>query len=177
MKRLIKKGFSMVELLFVMVVLAALAAIAIPNMSSGANSAALVSVQSDSKNLMSLILSEYSKTGDLSQVIPTQTEACESKLLEGTTCFKDLNADGISETKLLTGAKVALSKDNEAVAELRNCEDTGGSGMGFFVSIVNVKSGEVVEDNGQNLFKQDGYEYNSCTDSTLKQVGMSVTVQ
>jgi prepilin-type N-terminal cleavage/methylation domain-containing protein len=45
MKRLIKKGFSMVELLFVMVVLAALAAIAIPNMSSGANSAALINIQ------------------------------------------------------------------------------------------------------------------------------------
>lgn len=177
MKRLIRKGFSMVELLFVMVILAALAAIAIPNMSSGANSAAMVSMQSDSKNLISLILSEYAKTGDLTQVIPAQTESCESKLLEGTTCFKDSNNDGTSETELLTGAKVVLSQDNEAIAELRNCEAVGGSGMGFFVSVVNVKSGEVVEDNGGKLFKQSGYEFNSCRDSTLKQVGMSVSIQ
>ncbi len=177
MKRLIRKGFSMVELLFVMVILAALAAIAIPNMSSGADSAKLISVQSDTKNIISLIVAEYAKTGDLTQVIPVPTDSCESKLMEGTTCLKDSNNDGVAEMTLLTGAKVSLSQDNELGVEVVNCEDHGGTGKGFFVSIVNTKSGEVVNDGGSKLFKQNGYEYNSCRDSSLKMVGMSVSIQ
>ena len=55
MKRLIKKGFSMVELLFVMVILAALAAIAIPNMSSGTDSANRTAMRSDLTNALNLI--------------------------------------------------------------------------------------------------------------------------
>lgn len=45
-----KKGFSMVELLFVMAVMAALAAIAIPQMQASANAAELTSLKSDMLN-------------------------------------------------------------------------------------------------------------------------------
>ena len=45
----------MVELLFVMVILAALAAIAIPNMSSGTDSANRTAMRSDLTNALNLI--------------------------------------------------------------------------------------------------------------------------
>ena len=45
-----KKGFSMVELLFVMAVMAALAAIAIPQMQASTEAAALTSMDADIHN-------------------------------------------------------------------------------------------------------------------------------
>ncbi len=57
-----KKGFSMIELLFVMVILASLAAIAIPSMSSGTESATLTSMRSDAKNMINAINAEIPTT-------------------------------------------------------------------------------------------------------------------
>ncbi|MCT7596077.1 prepilin-type N-terminal cleavage/methylation domain-containing protein [Aliarcobacter butzleri] len=169
----VKKGFSMIELLFVMVALAALTAIAIPSMSSGTDSAKFISTTTDAKNLINLLYAEQSKTGDLSQVISVSADNCESRLLTGTTCFKDNNNDGFADSKLLTGAEIALSKDNEIALDLLNCADFGGIGTGFLIGIVNTKTGGVTEVAGDSTFIQKGIEYNSCTDSKFKEIGMS----
>ncbi len=64
MKKNFKKAFSMIELLFVMVILAALAAIAIPNMSSGTEAATLTAMKSDAKNMFNEVLAIKAKSRD-----------------------------------------------------------------------------------------------------------------
>ena len=54
----IKTGFSMVELLFVMAVMAALAAIAIPNLSGGQDAATATALKSDAKNFINTVNAE-----------------------------------------------------------------------------------------------------------------------
>jgi len=54
----IKTGFSMVELLFVMAVMAGLAAIAIPNLASSGDSARFTSMKSDTLNLIAVVEAE-----------------------------------------------------------------------------------------------------------------------
>jgi prepilin-type N-terminal cleavage/methylation domain-containing protein len=53
----IRNGFSMVELLFVMLIMAGLAAIAIPNLSAGEKSSVITSMTSDTKNMISAVKS------------------------------------------------------------------------------------------------------------------------
>ena len=74
MNKMVKKGFSMIELLFVMVILAALTAIAIPSMSSGTESAALTSMKSDMNNIITLLQSKYVDKQDYALVVPTNFE-------------------------------------------------------------------------------------------------------
>jgi prepilin-type N-terminal cleavage/methylation domain-containing protein len=179
MKNLIRKGFSMIELLFVMVILSSLAAIAIPSMSSGTESARMTSMSNDTRSIINIIISEYSKTGDYTKVISTPTATCESKMFEGSTCFKDTNNNGFANEKLLTGAEIPLSPDNEVVIEFRNCADEGAglAGQGFLVSIANTKGGETISDSGQQMLKENGFEYNSCTDGKIRKTVLTRTLQ
>jgi len=59
MKKISKKGFSMIELLFVMIIVSVLSVIAIPTFSS--DSAKMTSMKSDAKNTISVIKNEQSK--------------------------------------------------------------------------------------------------------------------
>ena len=52
MNKKIRNGFSMIELLFVMVIMAALMAVAIPNLSAGSLSEKITSMKSDAKGAM-----------------------------------------------------------------------------------------------------------------------------
>lgn len=53
-----KKAFSLIELLFVMVILSSLAAIALPNMKSSEDSAALTAMKTDAKNIIHFLYSQ-----------------------------------------------------------------------------------------------------------------------
>ncbi len=128
MKRLVKKGFSMIELLFVMVILAALAAIAIPSMSSGTESATLTSMRSDMKNIMALLQSKYVDKQDYALVVPTAITTAAA----GTDGF----ATGVT---LADNAKIPLSAGN-VLTITANSAAAGtctAAGQGFEITITN----------------------------------------
>lgn len=104
MKRLIRKGFSMVELLFVMVILAALAAIAIPNMSSGTDSANRTAMRSDLTNTLNLIENKRIVFDSYSAAFGESGNSTINVYLE------DADNDGFADTTLADGTKIPLSK-------------------------------------------------------------------
>ena len=92
----VRSGFTMVELLFVMAVLAALAAIAIPQLKGGTDSAALTSMQSDTRNF----------------ITDVNTYFAQNQALPAADSFSDgTNNDGLSETNL-GDSPVPISKNN-----------------------------------------------------------------
>lgn len=91
-----RSGFTMVELLFVMAVLAALAAIAIPQLAGGKDSAIVTSLQSDARNTINEVNTYYALNQDL--------PASKDSLTDG-------NGDGLSDNDL--GNKpIPVSKNN-----------------------------------------------------------------
>jgi len=98
-----KKAFSMVELLFVMAIMAALAAIAIPQLSSSKDAEILVAMQNDAKNAITTMNSVYSQTLDYTLISE------KNKSIR----YSDAG-NGLSNP-LLTGDKFSVSKDNTIV--------------------------------------------------------------
>lgn len=119
---MVKKGFSMVELLFVMAVMAALAAIAIPSMSASTDSAKLTSMRSDVQNMIMLMQTKYIDTQDFSQV------------LSATTDFIDEDDNGLATNTLDDSTPVPISKGNSMTVSPITC-DSGASG--FIIDISN----------------------------------------
>ncbi|MEV9527063.1 prepilin-type N-terminal cleavage/methylation domain-containing protein [Aliarcobacter butzleri] len=143
MKKIIRKGFSMIELLFVMVILASLAAIAIPSMSSGEESSVLTSMRSDAKNTIALLQAKYVDSQDYADVI---------------TAGGGLATDaGFATTPLTNSAgdetNIPLSKGNTLALSPVDCN--GGTGNAFEVVITNSKVDKQVS-------------FNSCTDGKIK---------
>ena len=64
MKRNMRKGFSMIEMLFVMVIMAGLAAIAIPAMSDSDESTKLASMKEDARNTINFVNQEIVVAGN-----------------------------------------------------------------------------------------------------------------
>jgi prepilin-type N-terminal cleavage/methylation domain-containing protein len=63
-----RKAFSMLELIFVIIVLGILASIAIPNLSATRSDAKAVSVKSDTKLAMDSIIAYYTAKGDIEDI-------------------------------------------------------------------------------------------------------------
>ena len=96
----IKTGFSMVELLFVMAVMAALAAIAIPSMSASKDSAILTSMKSDTRNAISAMQAAYVDEQDYTSIAKVNT------------AYKDSNDDGKTQELVSKGIKLSVSEGN-----------------------------------------------------------------
>ena len=143
MNKMVKKGFSMIELLFVMVILAALAAIAIPSMSSGTESATLTSMRSDMKNIMALLQSKYVDKQDYALVIPSDIENVEADDKTG------LYVSGDLKIPITRGNAVSISSTTGATG---SCT---ADGQGFEISISN--------DN----IPGKAVKFNSCTDGKI----------
>jgi type IV pilus assembly protein PilA len=113
-----RSGFTMVELLFVMAVLAALAAIAIPQLKGGSDSATMTSMRSDAKNAITEAQTFYS----INDSFP------------GTSAnYIDKDGDGLSDT-IFGGAdgtnNIAISKDNTVNYQKK-------AGDCFFIKVTN----------------------------------------
>lgn len=95
----VRSGFSMVELLMVMAVMAVLAAIAIPNMGASQDSATLTSMKSDARNAISELQAGYADTQSYYDVT-------------GGTPNYEAGDNGLSKNPLGNGNYLSLSKDN-----------------------------------------------------------------
>jgi len=142
----IKNGFSMVELLFVMAIMAALAAIAIPSLSAGSDSATLTSMKSDAQNTITTLQSAYVDTQDYTQVSPAaQTD------------YEDTTGDGFADTNTLTsGQNLALSKGNVVTITTGTVDQNGNASNDCFtISVANPKLAKTVD-------------FDSCNDGKIQ---------
>jgi len=92
----------MIELLFAMIIMATLTAIAIPSL-EGSNDAAIVtSMRNDAANAINSMNNGFSLTQDYTLVSQ-----------EGKTEYTDSNNDGIADTDLLTGGKIFVTGSSD----------------------------------------------------------------
>jgi len=123
----VRQGFSMIELLFVMVILAALAAIAIPSLSSGTSSSTLTSMRSDTMGVIALAQTQFIDTQDYTNVdVGTAS----------TGVYADSDGDGIAEEDM-NGQNVSMSKGNSATVVPKDCVASSGLVDGFTVAVTN----------------------------------------
>ncbi len=147
---MIKKGFSMIELLFVMIILAALASISIPNVKGGEEAAILTSMRLDTKNIINLLTAKFIEKQDYSEIINANLRYFQIETEEN---YKK----GFSARTLIDGTKIPISKNNVfsiinyAVGE-GSCN---GNGQGFLVTVSNI-----------NINKEATFD--SCRDSHIK---------
>jgi len=142
----IKNGFSMVELLFVMAIMAALAAIAIPSLSAGSDSATLTSMKSDAQNTISTLQSAYVNTQDYTEI------SDGSSVVD----YTDDNDDGFADTDLDSGQHIAISKGNTVSIETGTANEAGEqSNDCFIVTVSNPKIEEKIA-------------FDSCNDGKLQ---------
>ena len=142
MKKMVKKGFSLMELLIVMVILAGLATMIIPNMSSGTEAAKLTSMRNDARNTISLLQAKYIDTQDYEDVFK-----------EGDYTDSSSSNDGMSDTTLKDDSRIPISKGNSVELEYTsgtNCPS------GFIAIVTN------------DTLTDKRIDYNSCTDGKIR---------
>jgi len=119
MKKLAKKGFSMIELLFVMVIIATLSAIAIPSFKSDAS--ILTSMKSDARNVITQVQTTYVENQNYTDAAGTYTDEDE---------------DGFAQD-LMNDQNVAVSKGNTIFVTAIDCNGvTDGDGC-FTIDVRN----------------------------------------
>jgi len=125
-----KHGFSMIELLFAMIIMAALAAIAIPSLKSGTDSASYTALRSDTANFLSIAQADYAN--ELTFVASDG----------GSDGFTDTDDDGIADTGGLdgdgkiNGKNVTVSKGTVIYSTPTDCNGDGDIN-GITLSVAN----------------------------------------
>ncbi|MEV9527062.1 type II secretion system protein [Aliarcobacter butzleri] len=139
MKKIVRKGFSMIELLFVMVILASLAAIAIPSMSASEESSILTSMRSDAQGAIKVINERYVEN---------------QEYIESGSFTDGADNDGKSSETLSDGeTQLFVSKNNTISIQVEDCGT--GEGTGFSVQVSNTQLSKIAT-------------YNSCTQPIVK---------
>ena len=119
-----RKGFTLVELIFVVIFLGILAAIAIPKISGSADAAILASMKSDAEKAVNAENLHYSINNTYTDFNVAGTDT------EGT-------VDTIPNTNI----KISASPGNSVQANAQTC---GDGTDGFTISVTNQKSGKTV---------------------------------
>ena len=146
MKNTLRQGFTLVELLFVMAIIAILAGFAIANLGSSTHSATILSMKNDARNAISSEEAYFSQnqafdTADCSAYAPGDNAYATGQCA----------GDGLGGPDI----DVSVSKHNEVVLGVNHCTD--GS-QGFTVL---VKNKQIENGSGKQI------TYNSCTGGKL----------
>jgi len=152
-----KKAFSMVELLFVMAIMALLMAIAVPQFTSYQNSEKMVAAKSDTMNVINMLNAQRTLSNDSYETLDFLDTSWDSDN-DG---FLD---DGAGTPLLINGKKIPWSKGNYLEAYGVTCNGSDYNN-GFYISVL-VKS--ICANDACD--KSPTIEYNSCTYGKIKVV-------
>lgn len=152
MKNTVKKGFSIIELIFVMVILVALAAIAIPsiNIYSDDEKQTLAQMKFDLEEAIYKTTKDYINKKDFSLVIPNAITGAEA--IEGINkyIYKDLE----------------LQLFNKNIIDIKSVTNEG--------SCTNEKDSELYVNNGFEIkiynkkMPDKAFKFNSCTNNKIE---------
>lgn len=109
-KKLVKKGFSLMELLIVMVILAGLATMIIPNMDSSTEAAKMTSMRNDARNTISLLQAKYIDEQDYNNVFTAGDFVDENDNGLATELLEDESPVPVSKGNTITLAQVSTAK-------------------------------------------------------------------
>ena len=128
-----KKGFTMIELIFVIVILGILAAVAIPKLAATRNDAKAASIKTDIGTAMQAVPAWYQGQKEASflnamsldtNVWKKQSNKCEYKYTDGTGSDNVVMAIYKRDVNTTTGATIGTP------TVLTNCEETNTSNLG-----------------------------------------------
>jgi len=140
-----KKGFTLVELLFVMAIIAILAGFAIANLQDSTKTAITTSMKNDARNAIAAEQTAYANEQEYG------TANCNFKDLTNGIC----SLTGTNDSKVGT---TTVSKGNEVVIETSTC-DNGVDGYSVTVTNSQVNDKSIT--------------YNSCTNSAIQTTALT----
>ena len=121
MKQTLRKGFTLVELLFVMAIIAILAGFAIANLKDSSKTATVNSMKNDARNAIAVEQTYFAEYQGYDSV------SCE----EGT---DDTNGQCTGDGDVGPGIKVSVSKGNTLDISTKSC---GDGTVGYTISVTN----------------------------------------
>ena len=144
-----KKAFTMVELLFVMFIIAILTAIAIPNLFSQTSISTIQTMKTDTQGIRHLCSIYYKNHFNYNGFENFQN----NHKFEDTDSDGRANKGGINNDGKIDGYYVNLSTDNVATIYSKKCNNNDDDDSGYIIEITNPNTDKIIF-------------FDSCTDSS-----------